>query len=151
MHSWSPFGPRTSHGHTRTHKIHHGPDLGEATTFPLILFSVINHMGYIQMSFFPKTPNLGVPKFSKLGFLAFWTPITFCEDLRLKLSLNKSFSIRQEIFNDMLHTTCMHVFQGDSRLLEGGSQIDSLTPDPSFGHNLCYKYSNASCKLILDI
>ncbi len=32
-----------------------------------------------------------------------------------------------------------------------GSQIDTLIPDPFFGHNLCFKYSNESYKLILDI
>jgi hypothetical protein len=32
-----------------------------------------------------------------------------------------------------------------------GSQIGSLTPGLSFGHNLCFKYSNGSCKFILDI
>ncbi len=52
MHSWSNFNAWTNHEHTRTHKIHHGPNLGEATTFPLILFYVISHVGYIQMSFF---------------------------------------------------------------------------------------------------
>jgi hypothetical protein len=31
------------------------------------------------------------------------------------------------------------------------SQIGSLTPNLSFGHNLCFKYSNGSCKPILDI
>ncbi len=66
MRSWNTFGARTSHEHTRTHKIHHSMDLGEATTFPLIIFFVISHEGYIQMSFFPELPSL-VPKFSKLG------------------------------------------------------------------------------------
>jgi len=32
-----------------------------------------------------------------------------------------------------------------------GSQIDNLTPDLSFGYNLCVKFPNGSCKLILDI
>ncbi len=32
-----------------------------------------------------------------------------------------------------------------------GNQIDILIPSPSFSHNLCFKYSNGSCKLILDI
>ncbi len=32
-----------------------------------------------------------------------------------------------------------------------GSQIDTLTPDPCFRHNLCCKYSNESCEFILDI
>jgi hypothetical protein len=32
-----------------------------------------------------------------------------------------------------------------------GSQSDTLTLDPSFDHNLCYKYSTGSCEPILDI
>ncbi len=32
-----------------------------------------------------------------------------------------------------------------------GSQISNLTFDLSFGHNLCFKYSNETCKPILDI
>jgi hypothetical protein len=74
MHSWSTFSAwtshghtRTSHGHTRTHKTHHGPNSKEATTFALIVFFVINHGGYIQMSFCPRTSKLGIPKFPKLG------------------------------------------------------------------------------------
>jgi hypothetical protein len=51
----------------------------------------------------------------------------------------------------MWHATCMHVIQGDFLPLVIGSQIGTLTPSPSFGHNLCYKYSNASCKPILNI
>ncbi len=41
------FDAQTNHMHPHTHKTHHGPNLGEATTFPLIVFSTINHMGYI--------------------------------------------------------------------------------------------------------
>jgi hypothetical protein len=51
----------------------------------------------------------------------------------------------------MWHATCMHVSQGDSWLLMIKSQIDILIFSPSFDHNLCYKYSNGSCKPILDI
>jgi hypothetical protein len=32
-----------------------------------------------------------------------------------------------------------------------GNQIGNLTPGSSFGHNLCFKYPNGSCKPILDI
>jgi hypothetical protein len=35
-----------NHGHTQTLKIHRGLDLGEATTFPLIVLFMINHRGY---------------------------------------------------------------------------------------------------------
>jgi len=57
MHNWSTFGARTSHGQIRIHEIHHGPDLGEATTFPLIVYFVPLHKAHIQMAF-----CLGIPK-----------------------------------------------------------------------------------------
>jgi hypothetical protein len=41
MHSLSTFGAKT----------HHGPDLGEATTFPLIVYYVPFHEAHIQMTF----------------------------------------------------------------------------------------------------
>jgi hypothetical protein len=57
MHSLSTFGAKTNHGQTQIHKIHHGPDLGEATTFPLIVYFVPLHEGHIQMTFCPWTPK----------------------------------------------------------------------------------------------
>jgi hypothetical protein len=38
MYKWGTFSARTNHGQTRVHKTHHGPDLGEAITFLLIVF-----------------------------------------------------------------------------------------------------------------
>jgi hypothetical protein len=32
------FGVRTSHEQTWAHKTHHGPEMGKATTFPLIVY-----------------------------------------------------------------------------------------------------------------
>jgi hypothetical protein len=55
--SLSAFGVTMSHGQTQTRNIHHGPDLGEAITFPLIIFFVFGHGANIQMSFCP-----GIPK-----------------------------------------------------------------------------------------
>jgi hypothetical protein len=69
------------HGHTRTHKTHHGPNLGEATDFFLILFSMIIHKGCTKMSFCHRTPKLGIPKFlefPKLGLMAFLRIVTSC-------------------------------------------------------------------------
>ncbi len=43
---------------TWTHLTHQGPDSGEATTFPLIVFSAAPCGGYIRMAFFPKTPKV---------------------------------------------------------------------------------------------
>jgi hypothetical protein len=146
MHGCSIFSAWTNHGHTRTHKTHHGLDLGEATTLSFILFSLISHGGY--MSFCLGIFKLGVPK---LRLLAFWRVITFCEDLQLRWGVKQSYNLCQELFNDMWHTTCTHVFHGDFKLLVVGSQIGTLTLDLSFGHNLCFKYSNESCKSILNI
>jgi len=42
---------------TQIHKIHQGPDLGEATTFPLIVYYVLGHETNTQMSFCPRTPK----------------------------------------------------------------------------------------------
>jgi hypothetical protein len=47
----------------------------------------------------------------------------------------------------MWHATCVQGNQSDFRLLVVGSQI----PIPFFGHNLHFKYSNGSCKPILNI
>jgi hypothetical protein len=38
---------------TWTHKTHHSPNLGKATTFPLIVYSVPLHKAHIQMAFCP--------------------------------------------------------------------------------------------------
>ncbi len=52
-----PFGVGTSHGRPWTHLIHHGPDSGEATTFPHIVFSALLHGSHIRMTLFPETPK----------------------------------------------------------------------------------------------
>ncbi len=57
VHSLSAFGARMSHGQTWTHKIHHDLDLGGATTFPLIVYSVLGHGTSTQMTFRPGTPK----------------------------------------------------------------------------------------------
>jgi hypothetical protein len=48
-------------------------------------------------------------------------------------------------------TTCTQGNRVDSQLLVVGSQIANLTPDLSFGHNLCFRCPNESCEPILDI
>jgi len=42
---------------TLTHLTHHGPDSGEATTFPHIVFSAAPRGSYIQMAHFLGTPK----------------------------------------------------------------------------------------------
>ncbi len=55
---------------TLTHKIHHGPNSGEATTFPHIVFSTAHSGGYIQM-----TQILGTPEMESRNCPG-WTPET---------------------------------------------------------------------------
>jgi hypothetical protein len=57
IHILEHLGVRTSHEQLWTHKTHHGPNSGEATTFPHIVFSAPFHGTYIQMAFCPKTPK----------------------------------------------------------------------------------------------
>ncbi len=45
-----------NHKQTRTHKTHHGPDLGETTTFPFIIYFVPLYEAHIQIAFCPETP-----------------------------------------------------------------------------------------------
>ncbi len=65
--------------------------------------------------------------------------------------LKQSYSICQKIANNMQHTTYTQVNHGDFFLLVVRSQIGTLTPNPSFGHNLCFKCPNGSFKPILNI
>jgi len=51
MCSWGIFGAQINYEQTQTHKTHHGLNLGEATTFPLIVYSVRGHGTSTQMSF----------------------------------------------------------------------------------------------------
>jgi hypothetical protein len=77
--------------------------------------------------------------------------ITSGANLRSGWGLNQSCSPRWELSNGVLHATYTQGNWVDSQLPMVRSQIASLTPDLSFGHNLCCRCSNGSCKLILDI
>jgi len=140
-----------SHMQTCPHKTHHGPSLGEATTFPLIVYSMFGHGTSTQISFCLKILKWESRNSHSWDSYNFGGPITLRENLRLRWGLKQSCSPCQEIFNIMLHDTYTQGNQGDSRLLVVRSQIVNLTPGPSFGHNLCFKCPNWSCEPILDI
>jgi hypothetical protein len=150
MHSWSTFDAPINHGQTQIHKTHHGPDLGEATTFPFIIFFVHSHGACTQMSFCPRTPKLGLLKFSKLGLSQLWKLITSCVNLRLKWGLKKICACQKTF---QWYVSChLHASKlGQFLTFNGQSQIGILTPGFSFGLNLCFKYPNGSCKLIFTI
>jgi hypothetical protein len=52
------FGVGTSHGLTRTHMTHHGPDSSDATTILPIVYYAFAHGSGIRMALFPRTPEV---------------------------------------------------------------------------------------------
>jgi len=98
---------------------------------------------------------LGLPRRSPETVLIWtsgiWMIITFCSNLWLGWDLNQSYSSPQELSNGVSHSTCTHRGRVDSQLIVVESQTISLTPDPSFCHNLCCRCPNGQCEAILDI
>jgi len=101
--------------------------------------------------FFSRDSQGGVSKLSRFGLPGLWMRITSRPELGSGRGLNQSCSSPQELSNGVLHFAFTHRNRVDSWLLVVGSQIVSLTPSPSFDHNLCCKCPNGSCEAILDI
>jgi len=57
VHSWNTFSARMSHEQVQIHNTHHGSNLGEATTFPLIIYFVVGHMTNTKCHFVPGLPS----------------------------------------------------------------------------------------------
>ncbi len=93
----------------------------------------------------------GVPKLSRFGLPGLWAFIISHSDLQLGQGLKWAYSSPWELFNSVSHFTYTHRDRVDSWLFVAGSQIASLTPGPSFDHNLCCRCPNGSCKAISDI
>jgi hypothetical protein len=136
-----------------THLTHHSPNSREATTFPHIVYSILcaSPCGPHPNGFLSQDSQVGVPKLQQLRFPRLWGRITSCANLWSQWGLKQSYSPRQELSKGMSHAVCRQGNQVDSWLLVVGSQIVSLTPDPSFAHNLCCRSPNGSCKAIFDI
>jgi hypothetical protein len=145
---------------TLDHKTHHGPDSGEATTFPHIVFSAPLRRAYIQMALFPGTPKLesrNCPETIPVGVLGLWELITPDCKVWSRRGLNQSCSPRQDLFNAVSHSQFGGREDVYSRFLVVGSQTASFAPapesnpGPSFAHNLGYKCPNGQCEAIFDI
>ncbi len=149
-HFGTPLGVGTSHGQLNSLDSP-WPGLGEATTFPLIVFSTPLHQGYIEVALFPGTPMLesrNCPETVPGGVPGLWELIT--PDCRVgsRRGLNQSCSPHQALSNDVSHSQIGCREEVDSRLLVVGSQIASLTPGPSFAHNLGCRCPNGQCEAI---
>jgi hypothetical protein len=139
---------------TLDHKTHHGPDSREVTTFPHVVFSATLHGDYIQMVLFPGTPKLesrNYPKTVPVGVPGLWTLITPDCGVWSQRGLNQSCSPCRYLSNSMSHSPFEGREEVDSWLLVVGSQTASLTPGPSFAHNLGDRCRNGQCEAIFDI
>jgi hypothetical protein len=92
---------------------------------------------------------VGIPKSPKLGLLRLWSPITLQAKLQWRCSLKQSCSSYRELSKGMSHALRRQVNWVDSWLFMVRNQIGNLTPNLSFGHNLCFKCPNEQCKPIL--
>jgi len=138
---------------TLTHKTHHGLDSREATTFPHIVFSATLRGGYIQMALFPGTPKLksrNCPEIVPIGVSRLWALVTPDYRVWSQRGLNQSCSPCQDLSNAMSHSLFKGWEEVDSRLLVVESQTASLTPGPSFVHNLGCKCPNDQCEAIFE-
>jgi hypothetical protein len=93
----------------------------------------------------------GVPKLSRFGLPGLWDIITSRPDLRSGRGLNQTCNLLWELSNTVLHFRFGCWEEVDSRLLVVGSQTASLTPGPSFAHNLGFRCPNGQCEAISDI
>jgi hypothetical protein len=134
-----------------THKTHHSPDSGGVTTILPIVFSVPLRRTCIRMTLFPRTPKVESRNCLDFGLPGLWDIIASRPNLRSGQGLNQTWSPLQELFNAVSHSPNARREQVDSRLLVIGSQTGSLTPDPSFAHNLGCRCPNDQCEAISDI
>ncbi len=103
-----------------------------------------------ECHFFPGLPSWS-PETVPGGVLGLWELITPDYEVWSQRGLNQTCSARRDLFNDVLHSQFEGWEEVDSRLLVVGSQIASLTPGPSFAHNLGYRCPNDQCEAIFYI
>jgi len=110
--SWSTFGARTNYEQTWTHKIHHGLNLGEVNTFPLIVFSMCGHRAYTQMLFCfgsPRNPkNFEIRIFATLEVHNFLCKLLI--EVRSKSKSHPSLRAFQKYVTHHLHVNKLRQF-----------------------------------------
>jgi hypothetical protein len=97
-----------------------------------------------------RSPEI-VPKIVPNGVSGLWELITPDCKVWSQRGLNQTCSPRRDLSNDVSHSQFGGQKEVDSRLLVVGSQTASLTPGPSFAHNLGYRCSNDQCEAIFYI
>jgi hypothetical protein len=121
------------------------PRLGGNHHLPPYSIFYASLWGAHPSGFLSRDSQVGVLKFKQLGLPPLWGCITSCADLWLQRGFKQSYSHHQELSNGMLRIGCTQRNRVDSWLLVVGSQTANLTPDLSFGHNLCFRCLNGQC------
>jgi hypothetical protein len=103
------------------------------------------------MALFPGTPKVESRNCLGFGLPGLWDILASRPNLRSGRGLNQTCSPLQELSNTVSRSPSAHWERVDSRLLVVGSQILSLTPDPSFAYNLSCRCPNDQCEAILDM
>ncbi len=140
---------------TLDHRTHHGPDSGVSHHLtPYRLYSVTFRGTHVRMSLFPGTPKLESRNCLEIiqgGVPRLWELITPDCEVWSQRGLNQTCSPRWDLFNEVSHSQFGGREEVDSRLLVVGNQTASLTPGPSFAHNLDYRCPNDQCEAIFYI
>jgi hypothetical protein len=149
-HSGTPLGVKTNHGQLGLLDSPQ-PGLGGSHHLPPYSIICVSPWKLHPNGSFSRDSQVGVPNLSWVGIPELWTVVAPRPKLELGQALNQSCSSRQELSKAMLHSLRRRREEVDSRLLVVGSQTGSLTPGPSFAHNLGCRCPNGQCEAILDI
>ncbi len=156
-HSGTPLGVGTSHEHFGPRDTPRPGPREYATTILPIVYSVTLSGTHARMSLFPGTPGTpglesrNCPETVPGGVPRLWELITPDCSVWSRQCLNQTYSPRRDLSNDVLHSRFGGQEEVYSRLLVVGSQTASLTPGPSFAHNLGYRCPNGQCEAIFYI
>jgi hypothetical protein len=130
---------------------HHGLGSGGVTTILPIAFSALLRRAHTQVVVCLRSPKVESRNYFGFGLPGLWDIVASRLDLRSGRGLNQTCSPLWELSNAVLDSPSARWERVDSRLLVVGSQTASLTPGPSFAHNLGCKCPNDQCKAISDI
>ncbi len=144
------MGVGTSHRHFDTQD---SPRLGLGGSHHLPPYSIlcVSPRRLHSNGSFSRDSQGGVSKLSRVEVPGLWTLIISHPKLGSGRGLNQSCSSPRDLSNAMSHSFRRCWEEVDSRLFMVRSQIGSLTPDPSFAHNLGYRCPNGTYEVILGI
>jgi len=144
------LGVGTSHRHFYTQDSPR-PGLGGSHHLPPYSILCSSPQDLHPNGTFSQDSQVGVSKLSRVGVPGLWELITPDCRVRSRRGPKQSCSSQSEISNAVLHSQIGCRDEVDSQLLVVGSQTASLTPGPSFAHNLGCRCPNGSYEAILDI